>query len=293
MMLRALLHYFLIGGLLFSAKVVYETRSTDGPELTVRVPARASAAEVEKAVREAILINEARRYAWDRRDPVVFSHLVRNMRFIEPDTTDDDATLYKRALGMGMHEHDPIVRARLLYRAGEALAFVPEDRIPTREELEAHRVEHADRFQREGRVRFQQVFLSRSRRGDSLPADARELRAQLDELGDAAPTGLGDPLPGLRQELLATPSKLRTRFGPELADAVAEAVVGVWRGPASSVYGLHFIKVLDKEPARLPPLEAIGAEVRADLLRDVRAELRKERMAALRDAYTVHIERVP
>ncbi len=82
-------------------------------------------------------------------------------------------------------------------------------------------------------------------------------------------------------------------YGPELAEAVGEALVGVWRGPVSSVYGLHFIKVLEEEPARVPPLDAIVAEVRADLLREVRAELRKERMAALRDAYTVHIERMP
>ncbi len=292
-MLRVLLHYFLIGGLLFSAKAFYERRGVEGPEIAVRVPAQASEAEVDRIVREAILLNEARRYGWDRRDPVVFSHLVRNMRFIEPETTEDDATLYKRALDMRMHEHDPIVRARLLYRAREALAFVPEDRMPTREELEAHRDQHVERFERESRVRFQQVFLSRTKRGDSLAADASRMREKLTVLGDAPPAGLGDPLPGLRPEIVATPSKVHTAYGPELADAVGEALVGVWRGPVSSVYGLHFIKVLEKEPARVPPLDAIVAEVRADLLREVRAELRKERMAALRDAYTVHIERMP
>ena len=292
-MLRALLHYFLIGGLLFGAKAVYERRGGEGPEITVRVPADATQVEVDGAVREAILLNEARRYGWDRRDPVVFSHLVRNMRFIEPETTEDDATLYKRALDMRMHEHDPIVRARLLYRAGEALAFVPEDQMPTREELEAHRDEHAERFERESRVRFQQVFLSRTKRGDSLAADASRMREELAALGDAPPTGLGDPLPGLRSEIVATASKVRTAYGPELADAVGEALVGVWRGPVPSVYGLHFIKVLEKEPARVPPLDAIRAEVRADLLREVRAELREERMAALRDAYTIHVERTP
>jgi hypothetical protein len=290
---RALLHYFLIGGLLFSAKAFYERGVVEGPEIAVRVPAEASEAEAERIVREAILLNEARRYGWDRRDPVVFSHLVRNMRFIEPEATEDDATLYKRALDMRMHEHDPIVRARLLYRAREALAFVPEDQMPTREELEAHRDENAERFERESRVRFQQVFLSRTKRGDSLAADASRMRERLAALGDAPPMGLGDPLPGLRSEIVATPSKVRTAYGPDLADAVGEALVGVWRGPVSSVYGLHFIKVLEKEPARVPPLDAIVAEVRADLLREVRAELRKERMAALRDAYTVHIERMP
>ena len=292
-MLRALLHYFLIGGLLLSAKAFYEGRRDEGPEIAVRVPAAASSGEVEKAVREAILLNEARRYGWDRRDPVVFSHLVRNMRFIEPDSTDDDMTLYERALQMNMHGHDPIVRARLLYRAREALAYVPEDRMPTGDELEAHRAEHSDRFERESRVRFQQVFLSRTKRGDSLSADASQMRERLSTLGGAPPSGLGDPLPGLRSEQLETPSKIEADYGPELARTIADAVVGVWRGPASSVYGLHFVKVIGKEPARVPPLDVIGAEVRADRLREIREELRDERMAALRDAYTVRIERMP
>lgn len=292
-MLRPLLHFFLIGGLLFSAKSIYDRRVVEGPELTVVVSAESTPPEVETAIREAILLNEAKRYGWDRHDPIVFSHLVRNMRFIEPESTDDDAELYKRALDMGMHEHDPIVRARLLYRAEAALAFVPEGRMPDRDALEAHRQEHRDRFEREGRIRFLQVFLSRSKRGDSLPSDARDMRAQLDELGDALPVGLGDPLPGLRPELFVTASKLRTGFGAELADAVDEAVVGAWRGPVASVYGLHFIKVLDEEPARVPPLAAIRAEVRADLLAEIQTELRKERMDALVDAYTVRVERVP
>jgi len=292
-MVRALVHYFLIGGLLFGAKALHARSEVEGPEITVRVASDASEAEVEAAIRDAILLNEARRYGWDRRDPVVFSHLVRNMRFIEPETTDDDLTLYKRALDMGMHNHDPIVRARLLYRAGEALKFVPKERMPTREELEAHVSAHPERFEREGRVRFQHVFLSKTKRGDALASDAKAMRERLSKLGDETPSGLGDPLPGVRAEQVATVSKIREDYGPDLASVVAEAIPGVWRGPASSVYGLHFVKVVDSEPSRVPPLEVIGAEVRADRLREIRDELRKERMAKLRDAYTVHVERAP
>jgi len=215
------------------------------------------------------------------------------MRFIEPDSTADDLTLYKRALEMNMQAHDPIVRARLLYRAGEALSYVPEDRMPSTEDLEAHREANAERFQREGRVRFQHVFLSRSKRGDSLPADATAMRQRLSTLGNEIPRGLGDPLPGLRSVQSATPSKLEDNYGAEVAWVVEEAIAGTWRGPVSSVYGLHFIRVIGKEPAYVPPLDVIVAEVRADRLREVRDELRKERMDALRDAYTVHIERVP
>ena len=292
-MLRTLVNFFLIGGLLFSAKALYEGRSGEGPEITVRVPADATRSEVASAIRDAILLNEARRYGWDRRDPIVFTHLVRNMRFIEPESTEEDIVLYERALEMNMQAHDPVVRARLLYRAGEALAHVPDDLMPTRDELEAHREAHGERFEREGRVRFQHVFLSRSKRGEALPADATAMRAQLSKLGSGPPQGLGDPLPGLRAEQSATVSQIEDDYGASLAQVVGEAVAGVWRGPAASVYGLHFVRVIDKDPAYVPQLEVITAEVRADRLREIRAELREERMDALRGAYTVHIERVP
>ncbi len=292
-MLRTLLHFFLIGGLLFGAKVFIEGRRIEGPEITVRVSADATQGEIDNAVREAILLHEARRYGWDKRDPIVFTHLVRNMRFIDPDSIDGDLALYERALEMNMQAHDPVVRSRLLYRAGEALAYVPEDRMPTRDELEAHLRTHGDRFEREGRVRFQQVFLSRSKRGDALSADASAMREQLSTLGERPPKGLGDPLPGLRPEQSATPSKIKEDYGVELAQVVEEAVTGVWSGPATSVYGLHFVKVIDQDAAYVPALDIIAAEVRADRLRELRAELRQERMDALRGAYTVHIERAP
>ena len=292
-MRRSLVHFFLIGGLLFGSKAVYERSRIEGPSITVRVSEDATDADVETAVRESILLNEARRHHWDTNDPIVYTHLIRNMRFIEPDTEDDDLALFQRAVEMNMQAHDPVVRARLLYRAREALSFVPEDRMPGRAELEEHRRTHGDRFEREGRVRFQQVFLSRSKRGEALSADARQMRERLTALGDSAPASLGDPLPGLRPEQSATPSKLKDAYGTELAGVVEEAVVGAWRGPVSSVYGLHFVKVIDTEPAYVPPLDVIGAEVRADRLREIRKELRQERMAALREAYRITIERAP
>ena len=165
----------------------------------------------------------------------------------------DKEALYRRALEMGMHEHDPIVRARLLYRAREALGYIPEDELPTRDELAAHIEAHPERFEREGRARYNHVFLSRSKRGESIAADASAMRETLDALGEMPPKGLGDPLPGLRAEQVATSSKVKSEYGAEVAAVVEEAVVGAWRGPASSVYGLHFIRVVSTEPRRVPP----------------------------------------
>lgn len=292
-MLRALTHYFLIGGLMFAGKVAYDHTRVEKLEITVRVPTNASPSEVERAVREAILLQEARRRGWDRKDPVVYSHLVRNMRFIEPQTGDGDSTLYHRALEMNMHAHDPIVRARLLYRANDALGYVSKDDMPEHDELQAHLEENPARFQRPGTARFWHVFLSRTKRGNQLSADATEMRSTLDTLEARSPEGLGDPLPGVRTERSATVDKLRAELGTAFADAVGQGVSSVWRGPIPSVYGLHFVRVVETTPAYLPTLDDVALEVREDLLRSLREELRDRRMAALRERYSVQLERGP
>ncbi len=292
-MLRALIHFFSIGALLFAAKVIFAGDDGDRPEITVRIPPDATEAEVDREIEDQILLNQARHYRWYLGDPVIFTHLVRNMRFIEPDSTDDDFTLFKRALQMNMQEHDPVVRARLLYRAREALTYVPKDRMPTREDLEEHRAAHRDRFEREGKVRFEHAFLSGTKRGEALASDAVAMRAQLEALGDAAPKELGDPLPALAAVQSSTIAQVKAVYGAELAGVVDEGVVGSWRGPVPSVYGVHFVRVLEKEPSSVPALTIIEAEVRADLLSEIEEELSKERMEVLRDAYVVHVERTP
>jgi len=292
-MLRALFHYFLIGGLMFGGKVLYDRSQVERTEITVQVPANASPSQQEHLIREAILLSEAREHGWDREDPVVYGHLVRNMKFIEPDTTDDDTTLYRRALEMNMHAHDPIVRARLLYRANEALGYVPSDQMPGTGELQTHLERHADRFERPGRVRFWHVFLSGTKRGQELARHATELRSHLAELGEQPPVGLGDPLPGVRIEQSATVDKVRAEYGDALARAVEEGLVGVWRGPVPSVYGVHFVNVREVVPSYVPELEELAPEVREDFLRGLRVELRERRMRELRDAYVVHLETVP
>ncbi len=290
-MLRPLVHFFLIGALLYAGRVALDLERGEPPEITVFVPAGANDAQVDKEIENQILLNEARRYGWYQTDPIVFNHLVRNMRFIEPDSPQSDAALFQRALEMNMQEHDPIVRARLLYRAREALRYVPEDEMPTREELAEHRAAHPDRFEREGKIRFEHLFLSGTKRGEKLASDAVAVRAQLDALGEETPEGIGDPLPGLRPVQSSRASEIAASYGDALANVLGEGLIGVWRGPVSSVYGLHFVRVLDTEPASVPELEIIEAEVRADRLEEIRTARAEERLEALRGAYVVQLER--
>ena len=292
-MLRALAHFFLIGGLLFALRTGLRGAEPAAPEISVEVPADAGEAELERAVRQAILLREARKNEWDLRDPIVFGHLVRNMRFIEGDSQEDDLALFRRAVQMQMHERDPLVKARLLQRARAALGHVPEEAMPNQEELRAHRQRYRERFEREGEVRLEHVFLSRSRRQGRLSSDAAKLAQQLSEDSLEQRASLGDPLPGLRPVQSLRPSQWRASYGEPFVEALAEAELQRWHGPVSSVYGLHFIRLLKREDKSLPPLARIEAEVRADFLADKARVLAEQRMEALRDAYVVHVRRRP
>ena len=292
-MVRPLLHFFLIGGLLFGVRIAIWGPEEPPPEVTVGVPVNATREQVESRIREAILLAEARRNGWDLRDPIVFRHLVRNMRFIEPDTEDDDLALFGRAIEMKMHERDPIVRARLLQRAEAAMTSVPEEHLPSKEALEVHRAAHLDRFEREGKVRFEHVFLSRSKRGGRLQTDAATVFDKIRGLDDPqAAHRFGDPLPGVRAVQTSSLSRISRDYGKSLAEAADRARIGVWEGPIETVYGLHFLRVLARMPAFVPPLSEIETEVRADLISDVARGLASKRYDALRNAYVIHVERV-
>ena len=292
-MVRPLLHFLLIGGLLFGVRIAIWGPEEPPPEVTVGVPVNATREQVESRIREAILLAEARRNGWDLRDPIVFRHLVRNMRFIEPDTEDDDLALFGRAIEMKMHERDPIVRARLLQRAEAAMTSVPEEDLPSKEALEVHRAAHLDRFEREGKVRFEHVFLSRSKRGGRLQTDAATVFDKIRGLDDPqAAHRFGDPLPGVRAVQTSSLSRISRDYGKSLAKAADRARIGVWEGPIETVYGLHFLRVLARTPAFVPPLSEIETEVRADLISDVARGLASKRYDALRNAYVIHVERV-
>ena len=158
-MTRRLVHFFAIGATL----LVLEVMSGSAPtrEAVVRVPAGASEQAVREATDNAILLEEARRYGWHKSDPVVFQHLVRNMKFVEQDDSANAFELFERAIELGMDETDPVVRSRLLHRARKSLAYVPPAQEPSDDDLLAHLKKYPDRFARSPQVRFTHVFLSK------------------------------------------------------------------------------------------------------------------------------------
>lgn len=258
------------------------------------LPAERSAL-IEQAVQDEMLYREARRLALGFHDPSVRRRLVETMRAVgdRPGRNEDD--LVREAIELGMDD-DPVIRRllaekmRVVLRRGEGDAPVGET------DLQAVLERERARFLRPETVTLQQVFLDGEARGAERAArDAGLLLAQLRDarIGPDEAMARGDALPLDGNLRSITHAQLEGRFGEEFADAVFALEPGAWSGPVASPLGLHVVRVLAREPARLPTVQ----EVRPALLQEVRRERAEASFARgltrLRSLYEVRVETSP
>ena len=77
-------------------------------------------------------------------------------------------------------------------------------------------------------------------------------------------------------------------FGPETAAKVFEAEPGVWVGPQRTALGEHWFRVTDRFDEVIPPaFDAILGQVRFDWIGEKEEALLQERIAELRELYSV------
>lgn len=261
--MRVLLHFLLLGGLLFAAQRLTANWPLLAGTETIRIRSdqldrlQASwqrkrgdvpdAAQRQRALQqladEEILLREALRLGLNRSDPVVRSRLLQNLRFAYPDSSEDDESLLRKAAMLRMDERDFVVRQRLIQRMQQRLAT---GAAVTDEALGRAVSAHPQRYGSAARLSFRQVFVSADLHGNDLQQAAQRLRAVL-----GSEAAVGDPfLAGNRIEG-ASESDLSKLFGSGFAHEAIAAAPGQWTGPIASPYGLHFIyveSVLAAEP---------------------------------------------
>ncbi|MEZ4265458.1 MAG: peptidylprolyl isomerase [Myxococcota bacterium] len=260
------------------------------PTLVVHAPTDASGGEAQRRVDDAILVEEGLRLGWASTDPVIRDRLIRNLRFV--GEAGDDAALMERALAMGMARTDLVVRQRLIFRAERLLERGAADQVPSEPELAAHLAAYPDRFVRPSRVRFDQIYLSRDRRGDSAEGEARALAERLGaNPGAAFDRGLGDPLATARPGRSATRGELARDYGAPFADAVFEAPIERLSGPHPSPFGWHLVLVREREGEVRPQLAEVRDALTASWRHAQRDAVRRRLLAQLRERYAVQVQR--
>jgi PPIC-type PPIASE domain len=202
-----------------------------------------------------------------------------------------EEVLYREA--MGLDQDDVIVRRRMRQKfeflSGDLAA---RNGPPNEQELEAYLRQYADKYREEPRFTFEHIFFNREKHGKSGEADAKAVLARLtgkngapidlEKLGDAF-------LLPFRFEKISAGETARL-FGENFGKQLVSVETGNWAGPLESNYGLHLVRIDERELETAPPL----ANVREAVLRDLLNERRKQELdvqyAKLRARYTIVVE---
>jgi hypothetical protein len=198
-----------------------------------------------------------------------------------------DEVLYREGRAAGLDRDDPIIRRRVRQK----MEFLAEDIAavePSDEELAAYLESNSDRFRTEERLTFRHVFLSATRRGSTLNADAKEMADTLARTSAAADeASIGDAfLLGEKFREMSQSEVTRT-FGEGFAKQLSVMEPGHWQGPIQSGFGVHFVFIDGRTKGGLPPFKAVREAVQREWLNARRIEAEEKLYRTLRDRYQI------
>lgn len=204
-----------------------------------------------------------------------------------------DEVFYREGKVAGLDRDDAIIRRRVRQKM-EFLAddmSVPE---PNDEQLAAYLASNPERFRAEDRITFRQVFLSATRRENTIDNDSQQVAsvlARADEYADV--TALGDPFLLGEEFRDVSPSKLTSIFNEGFSSQIAGMEKGRWQGPVSSGFGQHFVFISARVAGGSPRLEDVRPAVRREWTNARRLEAEQKLYASLRGRYEIVVEAPP
>jgi peptidyl-prolyl cis-trans isomerase C len=192
----------------------------------------------------------------------------------------------REAKRMGLDEDDIIIRRRLRMKM-EALATAEaESADPDDATLQAWLDKHPQKYAREVRYSFDQIYLNPGG-GVAAQDKAMSLLSRLRE--GAEWQGLGDRI-SLQQSLQnASTTDIIREFGDDFAGALKGQEQGKWIGPIQSGFGQHLVRIRDVTPSEKPILSDVRQSVSNDWRQATVKERESRAYQALLDGYTIRI----
>jgi len=201
-----------------------------------------------------------------------------------------EEVLYREAMAMGLDRDDQIVRRRLRQKLEFLTADLVGSMEPTEEDLQAYLDTHVDIYRQEATVGFAQVYVGEREGSEADRARALAILEELRTDPNADPEQIGDPFmyPVTWRDM---PERgLLGVFGDEFTAQLVELPVGEWRGPVTSAYGLHVVRLGAFEPGRLSELHEVRDAVYRDLVSERTREAEQMFFEGLRSRYKVTLE---
>ena len=254
-----LLHFVVLGALLFAADHVLVGQGDDPRTIVVGADVASEARKLFKAARG--------------RDPDAAEMKALRERWI------DNEVLYREGLALQVDRGDAAIRERVIFKA---LSVVDANvkRPPIDDgELRAWFEQHRDRYDEPPRYDFQEAVLA----GDGSEAAVRAFVAALNA---GTP---GDAQAGLRVFKGRPEANLVQSYGQAFADALHAAPVGEWRAQPTRD-GWRAIRLDQAAPARPALFEKLRGIVLQDWADATMAEQRTAAVRALARKYTFKFE---
>jgi hypothetical protein len=194
-----------------------------------------------------------------------------------------EEVLYREALRLGLDEGDAVIRKRLAQKMDVIAASAADAETPSNEALQEWLNAHPERFAQDVKLTFDQLYFTS--RGRAVVA--KTLLA-----GGADWTKVGDAISLPARFDAATRSIVAAEMGDEFERALENLKLGPeWQGPLESALGWHLVRLRAKEPGVVPPLAAIRGRVEDDWRAGTGRARQDAAYRALREAYTVKIDR--
>lgn len=204
----------------------------------------------------------------------------------------EEEVLYREALALNLDRTDLIVHRQLTQK----MRFLLEDAAPlptpSDNELQKFLDQHPERYGEPSKISFQQVFLSRGRRGTHLQTDATQIGALLQAKPDVF-IGQGDPFTLGQIITAATPIQLRREFGPDFSSALHKLRPNEWSSPIASGLGLHLVRVTGTSEFQSAKLADVKKQVLIDYQQAQHELVSQRAIAALKKKYRVDVEALP
>lgn len=199
-----------------------------------------------------------------------------------------DEVFYREGRATGLDRDDVVIRRRVRQKMEFLAENMPE---PSDEDLAAYLASNPERFRVEDHISFRQVFLSFTRRANTIASDSKQVASVLAHAGGAVDvTALGDPFMLGEEFRGVSPSKLTSIFGESIAKQIFAMEKGAWQGPVSSGFGQHFIFISERVPGALPSLDTVRTAVRREWANEKRLEAERKLYVSLRQRYEIVVE---
>lgn len=265
-----LLHFLLIGGLLF---LLYDFQNEDIANDRITV----SEADIDRLIS-----------LWEKKRQRLPTQLELQALI---DQHIRDEVMYREALAMGLDKNDSVVRKRLAQKIEFITSDIAASIEPSDKELIDYLKTHPDKFETPAQISFEHIYFNNDKRGVKAESDAQQLLIKLKSTETSIDTRMaGDPFMMGYQHDKINEHDVSRLFGKNFASSLFLLETNVWQGPVASGYGFHLVRINNKTPSKTAELSTVRDKVLIEWQADRRQTLNKAFYENLRQRYDIVIE---